>query len=444
MKSSNVLFCLALIPCLTIHGQVITLKFTALNGSLNVPTDSISLHNITLGGDTLLYWPDTTMVMGNVGIFPSVANSDKEFSMAVGTNNHINGEYTVNMVVPQADKVTIQAIDIMGRHRILFSQTLFAGHHSFQFSAGREKFIILSGTWRSHSYTKKLMNVNSGHGSLPQLTYTGKIAELHEPKSTTSTNTFIFIPGNQLLMTAYRNGYGIGITASPTSSQTFPYQFGMNISCPGIPSFTYGGQIYNTVQIGSQCWMKENLNIGIMVTSVVNTGSHSDCSNNGIIEKYCYNNDSANCSIYGGLYDWSEMMQYITTPGVQGICPPGWHLPTDSEWCTLTIYLDASVDCGNYGWSGTNAGGMLKETGTTHWSSPNTGATNESGFTALGAGARTLYGGFSTLANYGDFWTSSQESSTRGINRHMYYNYSTVNRNNYLKENGFSVRCIKN
>ncbi|MCX6270186.1 MAG: hypothetical protein NTU44_03030, partial [Bacteroidetes bacterium] len=217
----------------------------------------------------------------------------------------------------------------------------------------------------------------------------------------------------------------------------------MGTPCPGLPSFAYGGQTYNTVQIGTQCWMKENLNIGTMVTSV-NTGyDHSDVSNNGIIEKYCYNNDPANCDIYGGLYDWNEMMQYTTIPGTQGICPTGWHIPTDAEWCTLTTVLDATVNCSVNGTSGTNAGGRMKETGTTHWYSPNTGATNESGFTALGAGCRDWYGYFSGLSVDAIFWSSSEYSTPGGIYNGLDYNSAKVRRYGYFKTTGFSLRCAR-
>ena len=216
------------------------------------------------------------------------------------------------------------------------------------------------------------------------------------------------------------------------------------IPCPGIPSFTYGGQTYNTVQIGNQCQMRENLNIGTMVTSIGTSTAHSDCSNNGIIEKYCYNNDTAICSIYGGLYDWDEMMGYTSTVGGQGICPTGWHLPTDAEWCTLTIYLDATVNCTNFGWSGTNVAGKLKETGFSHWSSPNTGASNESGFAALGAGYRYSSGGsFQQITWLASFWSSSEATSIKGITRWLDFNYSDIERYSMNKKSGCSVRCVK-
>ena len=186
-------------------------------------------------------------------------------------------------------------------------------------------------------------------------------------------------------------------------------------------------QTYNTIQIGTQCWMAENLNIGTRIDGAI------DQSNNGTIEKYCYNNDEANCEVYGGLYQWDEMMQYTTVEGVQGICPPGWHLPADAEWTTLTDYLG-----GLYA-----AGGAMKETGTTHWASPNTGATNSSGFTALPGGIRSNGNFYYGLSRYG-YWRSSTEYSTSdALGRVMDYGNAYVGRFYNSKLPGHSVRCLK-
>lgn len=218
----------------------------------------------------------------------------------------------------------------------------------------------------------------------------------------------------------------------------------MNIPCPGLPTFTYGGQTYHTVQIGNQCWMKENLNIGTMVNSANTDMSHTECHNNGIIEKYCYQNNPAKCTIYGGLYTWDEMMQYSHTAGAQGICPTGWHIPTDTEWCTLTLYLDPTVDCLAAGESGTTIGNKLKEAGTTHWYSPNSGATNESGFTALGAGYRDPDGYFNIMPAATSFWESYEYSTTQGVYHYLGYDGGYIGRLNNDVNTGMSVRCLKN
>ncbi len=211
--------------------------------------------------------------------------------------------------------------------------------------------------------------------------------------------------------------------------------YGDELSFTTISSFPCGssfidqrdGKTYTTVQIGTQCWMKQNLNIGTRINGTSNQ------TNNGTIEKYCNNNTELKCTTYGGLYQWNEIMGYTTTPGVQGICPDGWHLPTDAEWTALTTYL---------GGEGV-AGGKMKETGTTHWNSPNTGATNSSGFTGLPGGYRGLYGAFTNIGDYGYFWSSSEYSTPDAWNRFLGYYSAWVYRGYYNKGNGYSVRCLR-
>ena len=197
--------------------------------------------------------------------------------------------------------------------------------------------------------------------------------------------------------------------------------------CPGVPTVYYEGQTYNTVEIGTQCWLKENLNVGIMIPGIQNQ------TNNSQIEKYCYNNDPANCTEYGGLYQWDEMMQYVTTEGVQGICPNGWHLPSDGEWTDLTTYLGGE----------SIAGGKMKEAGTVHWAPPNTGATNSSGFTGLPGGYRSYSGGFDYLTEYATFWSSTEESSIYVWYRLLAYDNDGVYRGSYGKTYGRSARCLQ-
>jgi uncharacterized protein (TIGR02145 family) len=200
-------------------------------------------------------------------------------------------------------------------------------------------------------------------------------------------------------------------------------------------------RIYNTVQVGTQCWMAENLNIGTQI----NTSISQEQQFPEIIEKYCYNDNEDSCEIYGGLYRWNEMMQYSSVEGSQGICPAGWHIPSNAEWCSLENYVDTdTIDCAlEEGYAGTDAGGNLKESGMAHWNSPNTGATNSSGFTALPAGwvqeSGVSSGGRLTAA----IWSSSS-SWIGAAARMLSSNNSMVYINFYFfPTNGFSVRCLR-
>ncbi len=187
------------------------------------------------------------------------------------------------------------------------------------------------------------------------------------------------------------------------------------------------GKHYTTVQIGTQCWMAENLNIGTMING---DGFPTD---NNDIEKYCYDNNANICNTYGGLYTWDEMMEYGTSEGAQGICPTGWHLPADVEWSILE-----SLQGG-----GNIAGGKMKETGTTHWTSPNTGATNSSGFTALPGGYRDNFfvSNYFQLTFNSIFWTSTKIGPNAWV-WNMYHNSELLDKSNVDKLFGFSVRCV--
>jgi len=201
------------------------------------------------------------------------------------------------------------------------------------------------------------------------------------------------------------------------------------------------GKTYPTVLIGTQCWMAKNMNVGTRIEGVANM------ANNSILEKYCTSNLESNCDIYGGLYQWAEMMQYTTTPGTQGICTPGWHLPTDQEIKTLEGTIDSQYGVGDPIWDltgdrGLDAGGKMKETGNAHWVFPNVGATNTSGFTGLGGGTRNTNGSYSGFQIYGIFWTST-ESSTNAYRRVLSASRADIARDAVNKLVGLSVRCVK-
>ena len=192
--------------------------------------------------------------------------------------------------------------------------------------------------------------------------------------------------------------------------------------CPETPTVLYEGKTYNTIKIGNQCWLNENLDVGTRINGT------QDAINNSTIEKYCYNDNPANCTTYGGLYQWNEAMQYNTTIGAQGICPTDWHIPTLAEFQTLQTAVN-------------NDGNSLKAIG----QGIDAGAgTNTSGFSALLAGYRELYdGSFSYLGNYTYFWSSSVYDATYPSVLFLNYNDSVFNLDYSTKDYGFSVRCVK-
>nr|NQU89347.1 fibrobacter succinogenes major paralogous domain-containing protein [Bacteroidota bacterium] len=212
-----------------------------------------------------------------------------------------------------------------------------------------------------------------------------------------------------------------------------------DLACGQILVDPRDGQKYATVKIGTQCWMAQNLNTGVRISGVNNQ------SDDGIIQKYCYSNDTVYCDTYGGLYQWDEMMDYSTTPGTMGICPPtgGWHIPTDGDWCILEAYVDSTIICDDTGLRGTDGGNKLKEAGTLHWFWPNLGASNSSGFTALPGGIRSSGSGSFLYFQYqGYFWTSNKYT-TNAWHRILYTGEQKVGKYAGNTKNGHSVRCVR-
>ena len=209
-------------------------------------------------------------------------------------------------------------------------------------------------------------------------------------------------------------------------------------ACISDSSFTDSrdSNTYRTIQIGTQIWMAENL---AYLPNVA--GPDTGSINNPIYYVYGYSGNNVidakatdNYQTYGVLYNWTAAAT---------ACPPGWHLPTDAEWKTLEMHLGMSETASYDSYRGTDEGGKLKETGTVHWRSPNTGATNESGFTALPGGYRYDGGVFSDIGNYGGWWSATESNSYYAWFRNLSNAGSYIYRYYYNKELGFSVRCLK-
>jgi uncharacterized protein (TIGR02145 family) len=187
------------------------------------------------------------------------------------------------------------------------------------------------------------------------------------------------------------------------------------------------GNYYNTVKIGDQIWMAENLrttnyNDGTAIPYVTDTVDWSNLTT----DAYCwFANNTVYKDTYGALYNW-----YTVNTGK--LCPAGWHVPTDAEWTVLTDYLGGE----------SVAGGKMKETGTAHWYSPNN-ATNESGFTALPGGFRPNNGYFQDIRYNGRWWSSTENSGTNAWYRNINNSGVDVYRNYENKKSGYSVRCLK-
>lgn len=266
---------------------------------------------------------------------------------------------------------------------------------------------------------------NGASGYTLQISTSGTFTSFeYNQANITSTNQQVTTlkPLTQYYWRVNANGNGSSNWSTPL--WTFITASGGNTgtSCPGLPTITYSGRIYHTVQIGNQCWLKENLDVGTMIPGIQTQ------TNNNIIEKFCYNNDTTMCKIYGGLYQWDEVMQYGTGgSNVQGICPTGWHIPDTTEFNNLSLAVN-------------NSGNALKALAQGSGSSSGTDA---SGFSALLSGYRGIAAGFfGDLGLYTNFWSSIEKSAKIGV-MWLGYDSQTVNQSYSGKQTGFSLRCIK-
>jgi uncharacterized protein (TIGR02145 family) len=186
-------------------------------------------------------------------------------------------------------------------------------------------------------------------------------------------------------------------------------------------TITYSEKIYHKVKIGTQTWLKENLDVGTMIHGI------DSAKNNGIIEKYCYNDSIENCDKYGGLYQWDEAMQYVLAEGTKGICPTGWHIPTNSEFQTLDSLENQDGNSLKAVGQGTGAGA----------------GTNTSGFSVLLTGFRNRNGFFDGLGVSTYFWSSTEYNAANATIMYLGSNDSYISFNDDNKDYGFSVRCAK-
>ncbi|MEI6048947.1 MAG: FISUMP domain-containing protein, partial [Bacteroidota bacterium] len=248
------------------------------------------------------------------------------------------------------------------------------------------------------------------------------------PGSKTGTGT-----ATSITVTGLTNGtaYTFTVTATNAIGPGLPSAASNSVT-PSVPATVtdIDGNIYNTVTIDAQVWMAENLkttkynnNESIGTTSTINLNISTETNPK---YQWAFDGNEDNVATYGRLYTW-----YAVTDS-RKICPANWHIPTDAEWTTLTNYLGGE----------SVAGGKLKETGTTIWKTPNSGATNESGFTALPGGSRNSNGDFVLINSFGYWWSSKEYVTANGWYRIMRYDDITVFRSYSDKKIGYAVRCL--
>lgn len=360
-------------------------------------------------------------------LLTSVENNKLPEGYSISNNypNPFNPKTRIDFTLPKAANIKAEIFNVTGqRVRDAIETTLSVGNNHLEIElSGLPNGvyfarIIIDG---NYTVTKKLMLLyNSQHLNTSVNTSILKVGKI--TKDVLIDSIIIsadFIERTRIIPPIYSTGNSLDLGKINVKKKPDPPY----ISCPGTPTITYEGKLYHTVQIGTQCWLKENLDVGIMINGT------EEQTNNNKIEKYCYDNDSANCTAYGGLYKWDEAMQYVNTEKTKGICPQGWHIPSSTE---LYDSLRKAVQ-GN--------GNELKSTG----QGLNGGrGTNESGFSALFVSGRFFYTQkFSEIGSVSCFWSSTEAHIFNGYVMYMSYYFNDAYLSNYNKLDGYSIRCLK-
>lgn len=411
----------------SLQAQDYQISFAGTGTSTNV--SSIKVENLTQGKSITLSGTETLHLVTTItGANPIIEGSN--YTLRIYPNPMFDNS-TIDFIASSSGKAKIELFDITGQIVCSAQNVLAIGQHSYQINGLKSGIFFVRVTSPSYTYTGKLL-CSSSSNSETKIVYIGNSEISYDAKKLKNVSAEKFMQyttGDRLKFTGISGSFCTIVTDVPTQSKILTFNF---VDC------TDGaGNHYPVVQIGTQCWMAENLrttqyNDNTVIPLVVDgLGINVVGWTNLHTPGYCwFNNDELTYkNSCGALYNWH-------TVNTGKLAPNGWHVPSDSEWTTLSTYLsDKSV-----------AGGKLKEIGTTRWQFPNTGATNETGFSALPSGTRDYGGGNFNVMGFNCTWWSKTENelnSCCALNWSVSYFSNAIWRGNDGKGYGFSVRCIK-
>ena len=390
--------------------------------------DSVKVENITQCTDTSLGSGDILNITSVVGI--NELNNIADNTLHIFPNP-MKGFSIINFNAIASGNAMIELYDVTGKRITQTQDFLPKGNQSYCLKGIGGGVYILNIKSEEYSYTSKIVSNDEATGT-PEINHISAVqaTEMQNNVSITgkvnsvtgSTIKMQFNMGDTLKLTGKSGNFRTVIILRPTGSQTVTFPF---VNCTDADSNHYA-----VVQIGTQIWMEENLKTtkyrnGNPISNVTDATAWSNLSAGA----YCDYNNSTNTdtiNTYGRLYNW------FAVNDSRNLAPAGWHIASDSEFTVLGTYLDSV------------AGGKVKEKCMMLWLSPNAGATNSSGFTALPGGYRNYGGVFQEIGQSGYWWSSTDYSTAFAMEWELYYNLSNTYRNYSHKLDGFSIRCIKN
>jgi len=414
----KLLFFFAIFCTLQANAQPYSISFAGTGLS------TVKVQNLTTGVIVDVSAGDVLLLSTTTGI-PEV-NNMKSSRMKIYPNPMTDNS-TLEILPPVAGDAVISVCDMTGKVLTQFKCYLENFMQEFSLSGIKNGLHVINVQGNGYQFSEKLLSNGKSNGTASIVKISNNILAVAEKKSIMDSKgaqgnvNMAYNTGERLKYTAVSGNYSTVMTDIPAVNKTVTFTF---TECKDGDN-----NYYPVVTINTQVWMAENLKTtkyrdgSTAIPLVTGNTDWGNLTSPG----YCwYDNNIANKDTYGALYNW-----YTVNTG--NLCPTGWHVPTDTEWTTLTTYLGGiSV-----------AVGKLKETSTIHWLSPNTGATNESGFTSLPGCARGINGLFGSIGDYGSWWSLSEYDSADAWSRYWYHDDSEVGRSYDNKHYGFSVRCLK-
>lgn len=409
-------FLFASFVCVSIFLHSINYFITFTGSGASTTVESVIVQNLTKG-------TTVTVPTGNVLNLSDVATSvDKVSDNVNGISvfpNPIQENATVSFYAKQTGPTLISAFSLDGRKIVSVNANLLQGNNSFTLSIPKGVY-LLQVNGNGYSYNAKAISENSSN-IIPQIS-TNSAQPISKPqKNKSAVTSMLYSSGDQLLYKGISGNYSTIVTDKPIASKTTDFEF---IECKDGD-----GNYYPIVKIGTQVWMAENLK-----TTKYNDGNTipfqvivtpSDIYNWQYNTIGMYTTGGSGAFPYGGLYNW-----YTVITGK--LSPLGWHVPTNIEWTTLSTYLGGEL----------LAGGKLKETGVSHWKTPNTLATNETGFSALPGGY--CFPVPTEFFNFGNWWSSTPNYNDISYGWALRYSNGSLGNGNYMYYCGLSIRCVKN
>lgn len=474
MKKTILFFILFTILPVCVMAQTVTLCFTGRDVDTNwLQLDHVDITNHTKGWSETIAWPDLTLTMLNgVGINDFVNNG--VFSLHQNNPNPFNGTTHVNLSTTTLGAVTLEIADMNG-HIVVKADVIpqQQGYHQFQVTLSTPGSYIMTARQNGRSSFVKM--VNNGGGNKNCIDYVGVSRSLASEFETRQFTINPFDFGDQMEYLGYaiidgQEVESIPITQMQETEDTIvlyfteapTLQYGQ--PCPGTPTLTdIDGNVYNTVQIGNQCWMKENLRTTHYANNVpIRSGNNSTSITERYPKRFAPNNDESLVPAYGYQYNWFALMPGASSSnanpsGVQGVCPDGWHVPSDAEWTQLENYVSSqseyvcTINDSIYEDYFPDVPKIAKSlAATTGWETNDIennctigndlNANNATGFSALPAGERA--GSSLGFCTYACFWTSTNQGEYH-LFREIWSSQDCVGRESAYGYLGCSVRCVK-